>query len=134
MSDLTISQVAQKTGLRPSTLRYYEKIALLPVPKRVGGRRRYETSILDRLAIITFAKKTGFKLREIDALRSRNLAGGSLPQLWREIAEKKRASLDLIIVQAQQAKARLEVLSQCRCRDLDSCGRRIMALVRESLG
>ena len=127
MSDLTISQVAHKTRLRPSTLRYYEKIGLLPVAKRVGGRRRYETSILDRLALIIFAKKVGFQLREIDALRSRSLAGRSLPKLWREIAEEKRTALDLIIAQAQQAKGQLEMLSRCRCRDLDGCGRRIMA-------
>ena len=132
MSCLTISQVAQKTRLRPSTLRYYEKIGLLPVPKRVGGRRRYETSILDRLALISFAKKAGFRLREIDALRNGNLTGKSLPQLWRELAEEKRTLLDLIITQAQQAKGQLEVLSRCRCRDLDGCGRRIMALVRSS--
>ena len=64
MSELTISQVAQETGLRPSTLRYYEKIGLL-IPKRICGRRRYETSVLDRLALIIFAKKAGFRLREI---------------------------------------------------------------------
>ena len=129
MSELTISQVAQETGLRPSTLRYYEKIGLL-IPKRICGRRRYETSVLDRLALIIFAKKAGFRLREIRVLSSRNLTGTLLQQRWRQMAEEKRTSLELIITQAQEAKARLEALSWCRCRDLGQCGRRIMALGR----
>ena len=129
MSALTISQVAQETGLRPSTLRYYEKIGLL-IPKRICGRRSYETSVLDRLALIIFAKKAGFRLREIRVLSTRNLTGTLLQQRWRQMAEEKRTSLELIITQAQEAKARLEALSRCRCRDLGQCGRRIMALVR----
>ena len=126
MAELTISQVAQETGLRPSTLRYYEKIGLLLAPKRICGRRRYERSVLDRLALIIFAKKAGFRLREIRVLRSRNLTGRLLQQGWRQMAEEKRTSLELIITQTQEAKARLEALSQCGCRDLDECGRRIM--------
>ena len=129
MSELTISQVAQETGLRTSTLRYYEKIGLL-IPKRIFGRRRYETSVLDRLALIIFAKKAGFRLREIRVLSSRNLTGTLLQQRWRQMAEEKRTSLELIITQAQDAKARLEAFSRCGCRDLGQCGRRIMALVR----
>ena len=42
------------------------------------------------------------------------------------MAEEKRKSLELIFAQTQEAKARLEALSQCGCRDLDECGRRIM--------
>jgi DNA-binding transcriptional MerR regulator len=126
MAELTISQVAEETGLRPSTLRYYEKIGLLLTPKRICGRRRYERSVLCRLALIVFAKKAGFRLREIRLLRSRNLTGRLLQQRWRQMAEEKRTSLELIITQALEAKARLEPLSQCGCRDLDECGRRIM--------
>lgn len=129
MSELTISQVAQKTGLRPSTLRFYEKIGLLLVPIRICGRRRYETSVLDRLALIIFAKKAGFRLREIRVLGSRNLTGRSLQRRWRQMAKEKKTSLELTITQAQEAKARLEALSRCGCGDLGECGRRIIALV-----
>jgi hypothetical protein len=46
------------------------------------------------------------------------------------MAAAKRTSLELINTQAQEAKARLEALSRCRCLDLRQCGRRIKALVR----
>jgi hypothetical protein len=78
------------------------------------------------LALIVFAKKAGFRLREIRVLRSRNLTGRLLHQGWRQMAEEKRKSLELIIAQTQEAKARLEALSRCGCRDLDECGHRIM--------
>ena len=42
MSELTITAVARESGVRPSTLRYYEKIGLLPSARRVAGRRRYD--------------------------------------------------------------------------------------------
>ena len=131
MAELTISQVAQQTGLRPSTLRHYEKIGLLLAPRRICGRRRYERSVLDRLALIIFAKKAGFRLREIRVLRSRNLTGRLLQQGWRQMAEEKRKSLELIIARTRKAKAGLEALSQCGCRDLDECGNRIMRSYEE---
>ncbi|MFN8565769.1 MAG: MerR family DNA-binding transcriptional regulator, partial [Anaerolineae bacterium] len=40
---MTISEVARRVGVRTSTLRYYESIGLLPAPKRVSGRRRYDS-------------------------------------------------------------------------------------------
>ncbi len=42
MPDLTIGDVARRSGLRPSALRYYEEAGLLPAPARVNGRRRYD--------------------------------------------------------------------------------------------
>jgi MerR family redox-sensitive transcriptional activator SoxR len=128
MPNLTISQVAQKTGLQTSTLRYYEKIGLLPAPKRIGGRRSYSPAVFDQLALIAFAKKAGFSLREIHALKSRNPTGKLLHQSWHEIAQKKSTALDLVIAQAQQSKISLEMLSKCRCRDIDECGRQLITL------
>ena len=47
---LTISQVAQRAGIRTSTIRYYEQIDLLPAARRSNGRRQYDASILERLS------------------------------------------------------------------------------------
>lgn len=62
---MTIGQVARKTGLRASAIRFYEKSGLLPRPDRAGGQRRCDDLILDRLALLDFAKKSGFTLDEI---------------------------------------------------------------------
>lgn len=130
MQNLTISQVARTTSLRTSTLRYYERIGLLPPPKRVSGRRSYSPSILDEIALIGFTKKAGFTLKEISALRNGKLRTSTLQRSWREMAESKTRALDLVISRAQQSKTRLEMLSQCRCRDIKQCSQRIAALHR----
>ena len=49
---MTISEAARQAGLQASAIRYYEQIGLLPAAARVSGQRRYDTSILYRLAII----------------------------------------------------------------------------------
>ena len=130
MQNLTISQVARTTSLRTSTLRYYERIGLLPPPKRVSGRRSYSLSILDEIALIGFAKKAGFTLKEISVLKNGKLRTSTLQRSWREMAESKNGALDLVISRAQHSKTRLGMLSQCRCRDIKECSQRIAALHR----
>lgn len=63
MSQLTISQVARQVGLQPSAIRYYEQIGILLSAQRIGGMRRYDTTVLRRLAVIQRARQTGFTLK-----------------------------------------------------------------------
>jgi MerR family transcriptional regulator, redox-sensitive transcriptional activator SoxR len=65
---LTISQVAHQIGLRPSAIRYYERIGILPPAQRVSGQRRYDITALHRLVMIQRARQTGFTLTEIKRL------------------------------------------------------------------
>ena len=65
---MTISEAARQTGLQASAIRYYEQIGLLPAAARMSGQRRYDTSILYRLAIIQRAQQLGFTLDEIRQL------------------------------------------------------------------
>jgi len=57
---LSISEVAKQIGLRPSAIRYYEQIGVLPPAHRVSGQRRYDPTVLYRLAIIQRARQLGF--------------------------------------------------------------------------
>ena len=57
---LTIGQVASRTGLRVSAIRYYESRGLLPKVSRIGGRRVYEGLVLERLAIISWRRRPAF--------------------------------------------------------------------------
>ena len=62
---MRISEVARKTSLRASALRYYESIELLPAPMRINGRRRYGPDVLLLLAGVRVAQPAGFTVEEI---------------------------------------------------------------------
>ncbi|MEU5877988.1 MerR family transcriptional regulator [Spirillospora sp. NPDC047279] len=62
---LDIAEVAARTGLAPSALRYYEKEGLVEPTGRNGLRRTYRPEVLERLGLITCARAAGFTVREI---------------------------------------------------------------------
>src|SRR5262249_53920342 len=100
---LSIGAVARQAGLRPSAIRYYERLGLLPAPGRVGGRRRYGPDVLTRLAVISFARASGFTLREV-----RRLLGGKPYSLQlRRLARAKILELDGVIERAHAMQALL---------------------------
>jgi MerR family transcriptional regulator, redox-sensitive transcriptional activator SoxR len=120
-SDLTITQVAQRAGVRPSAIRYYESIALLPVAVRVNGRRRYDESVLRRLTIIAAAQGMGFTIAEIALLFHGFSADTPASVRWRALAEEKRAHIDALIQRAEGMKRMLETALHCDCPTLDIC-------------
>ena len=65
MEELTIGEVARRAGIRTSALRFYESIGLMPLPKRVSGRRRYEENTVQMLKIVQLAQDAGFTIAEI---------------------------------------------------------------------
>lgn len=66
---LTISELARETGLRSDTVRYYERLGLMPVPERTtGAHRRYDTRAVDRLHFIRGAQRLGLRLHDIGGL------------------------------------------------------------------
>ncbi len=63
---LTISDLAARTGLRPDTVRYYERVGLMPVPARTSGdHRRYDALAVDRIQFIRGAQRLGLRLADI---------------------------------------------------------------------
>ena len=66
---LTVGQLASRTGVRADTVRYYEREGLLPIPQRTGGEhRRYGRADVDRLLFIRGAQRLGLHLAEIREL------------------------------------------------------------------
>jgi MerR family transcriptional regulator, redox-sensitive transcriptional activator SoxR len=125
---VTIGQIARKSGLRASAIRFYERSGLIPKPSRVSGQRRYDDRVLDCLVLIEFAKGCGFTLDEI-----RQLFGGfrdRAPVLGRvrDLAERKIQELDALISHAEVMKATLARAQRCRCVDVEECARRIRGL------
>jgi DNA-binding transcriptional MerR regulator len=66
MGALTVSTLARQVGIRPDTVRYYERAGLLPPPLRSpAGYRQYDPATADRLRFIRGAQRLGLRLREI---------------------------------------------------------------------
>ncbi|MEP2979032.1 MAG: MerR family transcriptional regulator [Lentilitoribacter sp.] len=76
---MDIADVAERSGISTSGLRYYEKRKLISAVSRNGLRRQYEPGIIQELALITLAKSAGFTLNEIGALLQRPVTT-SLPR------------------------------------------------------
>lgn len=57
---MTIGEVAKRSGLRPSAIRYYESVGILPEPERVHGRRRCDPDVLHVLHAVGVARAAGF--------------------------------------------------------------------------
>jgi MerR family transcriptional regulator, redox-sensitive transcriptional activator SoxR len=122
MQDLSIGDIAQRAGITTSTIRYYERIGLLPRSKRVNKHRRYDDSVLPWLALIQFAQQAGFTLAEI-----RLLFHGFAPDIppaarWQALVKEKLPEIDALIERAQGMKRMLENGLRCGCLKLEDCG------------
>jgi MerR family transcriptional regulator, redox-sensitive transcriptional activator SoxR len=121
MADLSIGEVARRAGVRPSALRYYESIGLLPAPERVNGRRRYDERILQRLAILQLAQQAGFTMAEIQTLFHGFTPDTPPAARWRTLAAEKMTELDALIERAQRMKQFLKGGLRCNCLQLEDC-------------
>lgn len=123
MAELTIGAVAIQSGIAASAIRYYEREGLIPKADRRGGRRVYDATIVDRLALIELAKRAGFTLAEVKALLA-GFSGRTPPRnRWRALTRTKMAELDERIAEAEQMKRVLQIVTRCECPTLGDCGR-----------
>ena len=118
---LSIGTVAERAGVQTSTIRYYERLGLLPPPGRTSGRRRYDPGVLELLAAIEVAKAAGFSLREIKQLFVGFEAGSSPSQRWSALAAAKLQELDAQAARIEAMRALLERGLECGCLTLDDC-------------
>jgi DNA-binding transcriptional MerR regulator len=115
---IPIGELARRTGVATSALRYYERLGLLAVPERVGQRRHYPASSGERVALIRLYQDAGFTLAEIGQLLAARRQGRPV---WNRVAERKVAELDARIADTQRAKQLIEHALECPHRDLFSC-------------
>ena len=126
MSQLTISQVARQVGLQPSAIRYYEQIGILLPAQRIGGQRRYDTTVLHRLAVIQRARQTGFTLDEIRELFFGFRDAATASQRWQKLSRRKLAELAELTGQIKTMQRLLQKMMECcHCETLDQCGKGI---------
>ena len=122
---MTIGQVAKESGLAASAIRFYEQAGVLPKPNRIGGRRQYDPSILERLAVVERAKACGFSLGDTRKLLYGFREGAPPSERWRTLAVRKIAELDELMRTIAAAKDLLQ--RPCACGNLAECGRRILS-------
>lgn len=121
MEELTIAEVARRAGVAPSAIRYYESIKLLPEPRRVSGRRRYDAAAVEQLAFIQTAQSLGFSLADIQVLVQRRAGEVDLADRWHALATRKLAEVEDLIKRARTMKRLLVQGLHCRCADLEEC-------------
>ena len=131
MAQLTIAEVARQVGLRPSAIRYYEQIQILPAARRVSGQRKYDTSTVYQLTVLKRAKEVGFTLTEIRQLFSGFKNPTPISARWRKLAEAKQAELDAQLLRIQSMKDLLYRLqTRCPCDTVSECGAAILRSCR----
>jgi len=122
---MSIGEVAQRAGVRPSTLRYYESIGVLPTPERQNGRRRYDgevlRKVLDRLAVVRVAQQAGFTISEIRMLLDGFSEDTPPSERWRVLAREKLPEVEALVERALGMKNLLEQGLRCECLRLEDC-------------
>lgn len=121
MAEISIMQVTQQTGLRPSTLRYYEEMGLLQPTRRVGGRRHYDESVLQRLALIQTGQQAGFTLAELGVLLNNILAAESGSAGWHELVDRKLKEMQVRLRHIESMARLLEDIRNCDDETLAEC-------------
>ena len=115
---LPIGELARRTGVATSALRYYERIGLLSPAARTGQRRHYTSSSAERVALIRLYQDAGFTLDEIGRMLAAKSQGR---RGWGDLAERKMAELDARIADAQRAKKLIQHALDCPHTDLLTC-------------
>jgi MerR family redox-sensitive transcriptional activator SoxR len=119
--ELTIGEVARRAGVATSSIRYYERIGLLPKPERERGQRRYDPDVLGKLGFIGVAQNAGFKLREIDELIKGVDGAKGLGEHMRSLSSQKLGEVDALLERANAMKGWLEVAKECGCATPAEC-------------
>lgn len=119
---LPVGAVAQRSGFAPSALRYYESQGLIRAERNSGGQRRFERSVLRRLAFIRAAANIGLTLDEIRDELDR-LPGGRTPTKadWQRITTHWRGRLNEQIAALEKLRDGLDSCIGCGCLSLQRC-------------
>ncbi len=121
MTPLSIGEVARRTGIRTSALRYYEDAGILPAPVRVSGRRCYDPGVIRRIDMLRFAQQAGFSLKQIKTLFHGFDGETPLSARWQSLARAKLQELDALEERIKQMRRALELGMKCGCARVEDC-------------
>ena len=122
LDQLTIGELADRSGVAPSALRYYEALGLISAVRTSGNQRRYERSTLRRVAFVRSAQRVGLSLEEITAALS-TLPGGRTPTKadWTRLSRSWRGRINEQIDRLERLRDRLDSCIGCGCLSLQRC-------------
>jgi len=121
-SEISIGQLAGRTGLSVSAIRYYETQGLVSPERNAGGQRRFLRSDIRRLSFVLIAQRVGFTINQIRAQLAA-LPQGRTPnkQDWTHMSRGFRKNLDEKIEALQQLRNQLDGCIGCGCLSLSKC-------------
>ena len=119
---MTIGDVARRSGVAASALRFYEDRGLIRSERAGSGHRRYPRSVLRRIAFVVFAQRVGLTLDEIAAELAK-LPPDRAPNRrdWARLSSGWSERIDAQIAQLERLKAGLTECIGCGCLSLDRC-------------
>ena len=122
---MKIGELAKRTGLNASAIRYYETVGLLAAPHRAGGQRHYSDEAAHRVMLIRFASDMGFTLNEIKLFLSGLRENAPVGPRWNKLARRKIKEVEVSIEQSHRLRSLLQHLLECRCASLQICVERL---------
>ena len=119
---LTIAEVAERSGVASSALRFYEDEGLIQSQRTDAGHRRYPRAVIRRVAFIVFAQRVGLTLDEIRAELAK-LPQNRVPERsdWAKLSRGWTARIDERISELERLRAGLTECIGCGCLSLDRC-------------
>lgn len=119
---LTIGQVAERTGVPASALRFYESRGLITAERNAGNQRRYPRALLRRVSLIRVAQSLGLTLAEVESELA-SLPDGRTPTRrdWQRLSSRWRSRLNRRIAELEALRDRLSGCIGCGCLSLASC-------------
>lgn len=121
MKDFSIGQVARRTGLAPSAIRYYESMGIVPKPYRLNGRRLYDEKWMNNLGFTMLALDAGFRIGEIQKIMEKQKTDAP-SHFLKSLTDHKIDELNAQIKQIEQTKILLKMVSSCGCNSIEQCG------------
>lgn len=122
-AELTVGQLAERSGVSTSALRFYERHGLIHSRRTTGNQRRYTRDMLRRVAFIRASQRVGISLEQIHAVMEL-LPDNRTPNRedWARVSECWRSELNARITQLQELRDDLSDCIGCGCLSLDRCG------------
>jgi MerR family transcriptional regulator, redox-sensitive transcriptional activator SoxR len=119
---LSIGEVAARSGVAPSALRFYESAGLIASSRTSGNQRRYERPILRRVAVIQAGRTAGIPLERIRAALE-TLPADRTPSRkdWERLSRSWRRDVDERIAMLHSLRDRLTTCIGCGCLSIDRC-------------
>jgi MerR family redox-sensitive transcriptional activator SoxR len=118
---LTIGDVAQRSGVASSALRFYEQRGLIAAQRSGAGHRRFRRDVLRRIAFIVFAQRVGLTLEEVGSALAKVPDAGLTRRDWSSLVSQWKGRIDRRIRELEVLRDSLTTCIGCGCLSLEHC-------------